>query len=256
MTQRIMKFILALAFLLPISAQAQENKTSSDETQIILTEIIAGDARSDDHKRRDQYRHPFDTLTFFGLEPNLTVVEIWPGGQGSWYRGIIEPLITEGGGTYIPVPYVRNSPKDFLNEEENVPYGEVDMVFVFRAHGFMMYQKPSQGYLNSLFTMLKPGGVLSIVDHAGDEAIAQDPEGDNGYVNESHFRMMAEEAGFIYLADSQVNRNPNDIKDHPEGVWSLPPRLKATTSGTEERQKYLDIGESDRFTLKFYKPEE
>lgn len=130
------------------------------------------------------------------------------------------------------------------------------MVLVFRAHGFIIYEKPAQKYVDALFTMLKPGGIFGIVDHAGDEAIPQDPEGDNGYVNESHVRMMAEEAGFIFLADSQVNRNPNDIKDHPEGVWSLPPSLQGTSAGSEERQRYLDIGESDRFTLKFYKPED
>lgn len=104
--------------------------------------------------------------------------------------------------------------------------------------------------------MLKPGGIFGIVDHAGDEAIAQDPEGDNGYVNESHFRMIAEAAGFIALAECDINKNPEDTKDHPRGVWSLPPSLRGTSAGSEERQRYLDIGESDRFTLKFYKPED
>ncbi|MEE8259050.1 MAG: methyltransferase, partial [Sphingomonadales bacterium] len=161
-----------------------------------------------------------------------------------------------GGGSYIPIPRIRSRGNLFLLAEDNVPYGKADMVLVFRAHGFMIYEKPTQKYIDALFSMLKPGGIFGIVDHAGDEAVPQDPEGDNGYVNESHFRTMAEEAGFIFLADSQINRNPNDTKDHPEGVWSLPPRLKATSAGTKERQRYLDIGESDRFTIKFYKPEE
>jgi predicted methyltransferase len=228
-----------------------EHKTSGFGAREALEQLIAGDHRSEAHKARDQYRHPFETLTFFAIEPGMTVVEIWPGGQGSWYREIIEPFITEGGGIYIPV----TENHDFLMSEEDLPYGGADMVLVFRAHGFMMYDKPAQRYLDALFAMLKPGGILGIVDHAGDEEIRQDPEGDNGYVNESHFKMMAAKAGFILLAGNDINRNPADTKDHPEGVWSLPPTLSRTTPGTPEQQKYLTIGESDRFTLKFYKPE-
>lgn len=248
-------FILGL-FLMPISAQAVEHKTASPETVEKIAALVAADSRSNAHKARDKYRNPLETLTFFGVEPEMTVVEIWPGGQGSWYRTILEPLITEGGGTYIPVLYKRNELDQFLRQEDNVPYGEADMVLVFRAHGFMIYEKPVQNYVDAVYDMLKPGGILAIADHAGDEAIPQDPEGVNGYVNESHFIKMAEKAGFVLLAESDINRNPADTKDHPEGVWSLPPRLKGHTAGSAERQKYLDIGESDRFTLKFYKPEE
>jgi len=245
-------FFVGFMFFNPGNILAVEHKTSSPEAEEALKGYIAAEERSASHKRRDQYRHPFETLTFFGLEADMTLVEIWPGGQGSWYRGIIEPFISDGGGSYIPV--TRNS--DFLMNEENLPYGEVDMVLVFRAHAFIIYEKPPQKYIDALFAMLKPGGILGIVDHAGDEAIPQDPEGDNGYVNESHFLMMAKEAGFIALADTDVNRNAKDTKDHPRGVWSLPPSLRGTSAGSEERQRYLDIGESDRFTIKLYKPEE
>ncbi|MCH7806111.1 MAG: class I SAM-dependent methyltransferase [Proteobacteria bacterium] len=227
------------------------HETSSIGAREALEQLIASDHRSEEHKARDGYRHPYETLTFFGIEPGMTVVEIWPGGQGSWYREIIEPFITAGGGAYIPV----TEDHDFLMSEEGLPYGEADMVLVFRAHGFMISDKPAQRYVDALFAMLKPGGIFGIVDHAGDEAIPQDPEGVNGYVNESHFKILAEAAGFILLADADINRNPADTKDHPRGVWSLPPTLSRTAPGTPEQQKYLEIGESDRFTLKFYKPE-
>jgi predicted methyltransferase len=103
--------------------------------------------------------------------------------------------------------------------------------------------------------MVKPGGVLCIVDHAGDEAVPQDPEGENGYVNESHFFALAKRAGFNIIAASDVNRNPRDTKDHPYGVWSLPPTLRGSLPLTAERKEYQEIGESDRFTHKYYKPE-
>jgi len=255
--QRIFRLVstVILFVAVPLWANGAEHKTSSPETQARLQELIASPARSDEHKARDKFRHPFETLTFMGIEPGMTVVEIWPGGQGSWYRQIIQPLIEEGGGTYIAVDYDRSKLDQFLKQEENVPYGEVDMVLVFRAHGFMIYDKPEGKYYDALFAMLRPGGIFGIVDHAGDEAIPQDPGGDNGYVNESHVRMLAEAAGFKLLAESEINRNPKDTKDHPRGVWSLPPSLSRSEPGTPERQKYLEIGESDRFTLKFYKPE-
>jgi len=255
MNQVIRLFLfLGLIVAAPAGSFGAEHQTASPETRQALQELIASETRSEAHKARDQYRHPLETLTFFGIEPGMTVVEIWPGGQGSWYRQIIEPFITASGGTYIPVEYDRSKLDQFLKQEENVPYGQVDMVLAFRAHGFIMYSKPEANYYQALFAMLKPGGIFGIVDHAGDESIPQDPEGENGYVNESHVIMLAEQAGFVLLAKSDINRNPRDTRDHPRGVWSLPPSLSGTGAGTPERQKYLDIGESDRFTLKFYKP--
>jgi len=234
------------------SAGAVEHRLSSEATQAALKDLIDSDERPAKHKARDKYRRPLQTLTFCGVEPDMTVVEIWPGGQGSWYRRIIRPLVENGGGAYYPV----TSKTPFPEKVDDVPYGKADMVFVFRAHGFMIYDEPAQTHVNAVFDMLRPGGVLCIVDHAGDEAVPQDPEGDNGYVNESHFRMLADRAGFELLATSDHNRNPKDTKDHPRGVWSLPPTLSRTIPGTPARKKFLEIGESDRFTHKYYKPEE
>ncbi len=229
-----------------------EHKTSSDLAQERIRALVESNDRPERQKARDQYRRPLETLTFCGVEPDMTVVEIWPGGQGAWYRRIIEPLVSTDGGAYHPV----SGRSAFPEKVEGVPYGEADMVFVFRAHGFMIYDQPAQTHVNAVYDMLKSDGVLCIVDHAGDENIPQDPEGKNGYVNESHFRMLAEKAGFVFLAASEHNRNPKDTKDHPRGVWSLPPTLSRSVPGTPQRKKYLEIGESDRFSHKYFKPAE
>lgn len=228
---------------------AIQNHTSSTAAQAKLRAIIAGPQRSDAHKARDRYRHPFETLTFFGVEPNLTVVEIWPGGQGGWYREILTPFL-RGRGHYIPL----TGRAAFPDPVKAVPDGGADMVLVFRAHGFMIYDRPAQSYFNAIYRMLKPGGIFGIVDHRGNEAVPQDPKGKNGYVNQSHVLELAAKAGFKLLAESQVNANPKDDKAHPNGVWSLPPTLKGSRWDAAARKKYLAIGESDRFTLKFYKP--
>ncbi len=248
----ILKAILAAVAIsgLGAAATAAEHKVSSPESQAKLSALIASDARPGAQKKRDQYRHPFETLSFCGVEPGMNIVEIWPGGQGAWYRRILEPLVKDGGGSYFPV----DNRSAFPDRIKDLPYGEADMVFVFRAHGFMIYDQPAQTHVDAVYEMLKPGGVLCIVDHAGDEAIAQDPKGENGYVNESHFIMLAGKAGFKILATSDINRNPKDDKNHPRGVWSLPPSLSGSLPLTPQRKAFMDIGESDRFTHKYYKP--
>lgn len=236
---------------LPFASSAAEHSVSSQATQAKLRTLINSDTRPAKHKARDQYRHPLETLTFCGVEPEMNVVEIWPGGQGGWYRRIIEPLMEEGGGKYIPV----TNRSAFPDRVKDFSYGAADMVFVFRAHGFMIYAEPAQDHVNAVFEMLRPGGRLCIVDHAGDGTVPQDPEGDNGYVNESHFRNLADNAGFELIASSDHNRNPKDDKDHPRGVYSLPPTLSGTLPLTKERKVFLEIGESDRFVHKYVKPE-
>ncbi|NOX95765.1 MAG: class I SAM-dependent methyltransferase [Alphaproteobacteria bacterium] len=233
------------------AANAAEHRLSSEGAQEKLQVLIDSDARPAKQKARDQYRRPMETLAFCGIEGGMNVVEIWPGGQGGWYRRIIEPFISDGGGSYVPV----GGRSAFPGDVEAAPDGAADMVLVFRAHGFMIYDEPAQTHVNAVYDMLRPGGVLCIVDHAGDEAVPQDPEGENGYVNESHFKMLAKQAGFELIATSDHNRNPKDTKDHPRGVWSLPPTLSRTLPGTPARKRFLAIGESDRFTHKYLKPE-
>jgi predicted methyltransferase len=188
-------------------------------------------------------------LTFFGVKDTQNVVEIWPGGQGGWYRSILAPYLAENG-TYIPV----RSRSDFPAAIDTVKDNSADRVLVFRAHGFMIYDNPAQEYFNAIFKMLKPGGVLGIVDHRGDESIPQDPKGENGYVNQSHVLMLAKNAGLELIDSAEINANPKDTKDYPSGLYSLPPTLKGSTFNRPLRDKVLAIGESDRMTLKFVKP--
>lgn len=238
--------VLLASFFLSGAVLADRPEAGPD-VQEKLRALIANPDRPERHTARDQYRHPLETLTFMGIDPSETVVEVFPGGQGGWYRRIIQPLIENGGGAYFPVPGRSGWPRA---RAEGVPYGDVDMVYVFRVHGFLIYGAPAEDHLADIYQMLKPGGYLGIVDHAGDEAVEQDPVSQNGYVNESYFRAMAEEAGFELIRTSGVNRNPKDNKDHPRGVYSLPPSLRGPNS-----EAHRAIGESDRFTHLYRKPE-
>jgi predicted methyltransferase len=243
----LLKFSFFLVALTSISTPAFA-ELSEVELESLKT-LIDSDSRSEKTRARNKYRHPFETLKFFDVKSDQTVVEIWPGGQGGWYRSILEPYLAEKG-SYIPVRSKGAFPMPVSEAANN----SADRVLVFRAHGFMIYNKPAQQYFDSIYKMLKPGGIFGIVDHRGDEAIPQDPKGENGYVNQSHVLMLAKNAGFELIDKSEVNANQADTKDYPNGLYSLPPSLKGSTFNSDLREKVLRIGESDRMTLKFVKP--
>jgi predicted methyltransferase len=241
-----------------------------------LDRIIAGSHRSDANRARDQYRHPRETLLFFGLRPTQTVVEILP--IGAWYTEIIAPLV-RGNGRYIaampPVAegnanseYSRKAYLDLLarapghldrvtvvdfdtRKETMVPDGTADMVLTFRNIHNWMRGGQAEAAFRQMYRALKPGGTLGVVEHRGRESVPQDPAARSGYVNQSYAIKLIEGIGFKLVATSEINANPKDTKDYPGGVWTLPPTLAA---GETDRAKYLAIGESDRFTLKFVKP--
>ena len=246
----VFAIVLALCFSLfgPLSF-AQETLLSQ-ANRARLQELIDSPYRSEDARARNQFRNPMPTLDFFDVRPELTVVEIWPGGQCGWYRSILEPYIT-GNGTYIPVREASGFPNPVTDLVAN---NSADRVLVFRAHGFMIYEPPAQDYYHALFAMLKSGGIFGIVDHRGNEAVPQDPTGENGYVNQSHVIMLAENAGFQLLETAEINANPMDNKEHPDGVYSLPPTLRGSLINRRFRAEMVEIGESDRMTLKFVKP--
>jgi len=242
-----------------------------------LATVAAGDHRSAENSARDVYRHPVETLEFFGIEPDMTVVEIWP--SGGWYTEIIAPYLNAEG-TYIAAHWDPDSEMEFVrkgvegfqaklaerpelygNTKMGVlmppeiwsiaPAGSADMVVTFRSiHNWM-----PRGYTEDMFAefykVLKPGGVLGVVEHRGDPAVEQDPKAASGYVNEAYAIALAEAAGFVLEGKSEINANPADTKDYDTGVWTLPPTLRKKD---EDKDKYLAIGESDRFTLKFRKP--
>jgi predicted methyltransferase len=240
-----------------------------------LKEIIAGDHRSAENRARDKYRNPLETLTFFGISPDMTVVEIYPG--SGWYTEILAPYL-KGSGTLYAAEHpgdpsyeaVQRSLEAFDQKMKASPefYGEVkrtkvtkdgdiappnsaDLVVTFRnVHSWMGSGTENETFA-AMYRALKPGGVLGLVQHRGDPNVKQDPKAGSGYVNEDYVIELAKKAGFELVEKSEINANPKDTKDYPKGVWTLPPSLRL---GEEDREKYLAIGESDRMTLKFLKP--
>ena len=245
--------------------------------QAQLQEMLAAPHRTPANVQRDRYRNPVQTLSFFGVRPNHTVVEIWPG--GGWYTEILAPYLKQGGGTYYAVANGQGLAR--MNEwrtakpelygdiktaafpaweaaDVRVPDGSADVVLTFRnVHNFRMgYQRPDrQDYTLEAFRqalrMLKPGGVLGVVDHRLPENADAERERSSGYIKQSTVVRLAQEAGFQLAATSEINANPRDTADWPQGVWTLPPSLRL---GDQDRARYLAIGESDRMTLKFVKP--
>jgi predicted methyltransferase len=252
-------------------------------TDKALDAALAADHRSEANKARDKYRHPKETLAFFGFRSDMTVVEIWPG--GGWYTEILAPALKDKGKLYAaqysvnpPFAYQRQyfgtfmtmlgtdpdsyaavtvTSLDFPDELELAPRGSADLVLTFRnVHNWL-----GEGYgadsarlgFVAVFDALKPGGTLGIVDHRWPDPNNEDPLAANGYVSEERVIRAAEAAGFEFAGRSDVNRNPRDSHNHPQGVWTLPPTLAL---GEQDRDRYLEIGESDRFTLKFVKPVE
>lgn len=214
-----------------------------------LEAAITADSRPAADKARDAYRHPMETLTFWGLQPGMTVVEIEPGRAG-WWRNILEPYAAATGGTYVPV----NRPAEGMG----VADGTADMVVVARALHNWHRAGVVQGNLEAFFKALKPGGVLVIEQHRSAEGVAVDSVAATGYVPESWVIRMAREAGFELDGRSEINANPADTRDHPFGVWSLPPVRRSESGGrtlTAQERAALDaIGESDRMTLRLRKP--
>ncbi|MBX3020116.1 MAG: class I SAM-dependent methyltransferase [Bdellovibrionales bacterium] len=272
-------FVSALVFAAVGCGSAKKAETPAHTPHPLpksISEAVSSEFRSPENKARDVHRHPVETLTFFGLEPQMTVIEVSPG--AGWYTQILLPLLAENG-QYIAaaVPsstgdYMKNlnekqatwlaahpelAPKfkvtDF-NPPEQVdiaPEGTADMVVTFRNVHNWMAKGAEQAAFNSFFKALKPGGILGVTEHRANPKQKTDPKASSGYVREKDVIRMAEKAGFKLVAKSEVNANPKDTKDHPEGVWTLPPSLRLKE---KDRDKYVAIGESDRMTLKFMKP--
>ncbi len=256
---------LSIVALSPIpSASAASDDTG---TQSALAAAIAGPQRSPANRPRDKYRHPMETLTFFGIKPTMTVVEISPG--AGWYTEILAPLLKDHGKLYEAVgggagaktfqDKLKADPADYGQvivttlkppaETDIAPAGSADMVLTFRnVHDWLAHGNP-QDYFKAFYRALKPGGVLGVVDHRADPSQPQDPIAKNGYVRQDYMIQLAQQAGFKLTGASEINANPKDLRDHP--VWYLPPTLRL---GEKDRDKYLAIGESDRMTLKFIKP--
>ena len=241
-----------------------------------LDAAIAGPHRSEENRARDRYRHPRETLEFFGIQPGMTVVELSPG--AGWYSEILAPYLAPEGRLVAGVPAAsgpgaryrqrfvdrtERAPELFANvtlgtlaAPDNIELGapgSADAVLTFRnTHNWAMRQQEGAVY-QAAFRVLKPGGVFGVVQHRARPETDPAETAPSGYVSEAHVIATAEAAGFVLEDRSDINANPNDTTDHPEGVWTLPPILRL---GDQDRERYLAIGESDRMTLRFRKPSE
>lgn len=249
--------------------------TAESLAEASLDSVLAGDWRSDANKARDQYRHPRETLEFFQVRPGQRVIEITPG--AGWYAEVLAPWLAAGG-EYVaaveagaPDSYAARmkatleelfaAHPDQFGEAETVefdgsapvfgPPGSADRVLTFRnVHNWAM-GGTAAGMFKGFFDVLKPGGVLGVVDHRADAGATLDEVKDSGYLPLDYVVKLATDAGFELDAESEINANPNDDHHHAKGVWTLPPTFRL---GDEDREKYLVIGESDRMTLRFIKP--
>lgn len=251
----------------------------------VLAEIIASDARSAPNRARDRHRRPYEALTFWGLRPGLTVVEIDPGAAG-WWTEILAPYAARTGGRYVaawidlgaPDVSDRARASRAALDEDLAPYGEAasaadfgpasglavadgsaDLILVARAFHNWARAGLTERYMAEFFRALKPGGVLAVEQHRALEGLNAAETASTGYVPESYVIRAAQAAGFELDARSELNANPDDDRDHPFGVWTLPPVRQSEGGGraltADERAAFDAIGESDRMTLRFRKPE-
>ena len=287
------KHLLAFLAALALGACSDRNKGADDTASntedlaalddgALLDVVLAGKHRSTEERDRDAFRHPKETLEFFGLKPSMVVVEAWPG--GGWYTQIIAPYLKLGGGKLYAAGFspvganervlksLKTYEKLYINQPDLygdvemtalgdgaiAPPGSVDLVVTFRN----IHNWQDRGSVDEFFTefyrALKPGGVLGIVEHRADGTNLPE-DGSTGYVYTKDVIAMAERAGFEFDSAAEINANPSDTKDHPFGVWTLPPGLRQSEiNGVEDptfdTSKYIAIGESDRMTLKFRKP--
>jgi predicted methyltransferase len=240
-----------------------------------LTAVIASHQRTARFVARDAARHPAEELTFFGIKSDANVVELWPGG-GYWTE-ILAPYLAERGRYTAVLPPTKKGGEDSTTvaqwraliapqaarfgtvhettlgagQFDIAPPGSADLVLTFRnLHNWMEGGYAAEA-LAACYRALKPGGILGVEDHRGRNDQPQDPQAKSGYVREDYAIQLAKQAGFEFVASSEIDANPKDTKDWPSGVWTLPPTL---TLGDKDRAKYVAIGEADNFVLKFRKP--
>jgi len=262
----------------PHEQHAQEGQAAAAQLQAIMA-AVSGNWRSEANRARDEFRHPVQTLTFFGIKPQDTVIEITPG--GGWYSEILAPLLRADGHYIAAVVNPDTLPagggrdyqqraRDNLNtllasapaqydRAQVIAYdpaapvlgapASADLVLTFRnVHNWRMAGQ-AEGMFRAFFAVLKSGGHLGVVEHRAKADVADDDR--SGYVGQAQMIALAEAAGFRLDAASDINANPRDPKDHPNGVWMLPPNNRHDAADAD---KYRNIGESDRMTLRFVKP--
>jgi predicted methyltransferase len=265
---------MALTAAPSLASSASVTETSGADLAK-LKAVVNGDQRSAANKARDKYRHPVETLAFFGIRPNMTVVELWP--FGGWYTEIIAPYVKDKGTYYAaamdPTSTDREATeyngelKKLLEAHPDLygkvkwsvlakgkynlaPDGSADLVVTFRNIHNWVWSGDEKEVFAAAFRALKPGGVLGVEEHRANDPKAKPGRG-QAYVGEDYAISLIESVGFKLAGRSNINNNPKDTKDYPKGVWTLPPSF---AMGDTDHAKYAAIGESDRFTLRFVKP--
>ena len=268
---KLLKTILAMLALFILSTTVMAGDISTE-----LDSVLQGQQRNAANVARDIYRHPKETLKFFDLQTDMKVLEILPG--RGWYTEVLAPLLKESGeltvasyGDTHPTKYLRNIHINFIKmmDAEADTYGKVkravfnkdgylssipdnsmDMVVTFRnTHNWIRFGG-AEDIFAAFYRVLKPGGTLGVVQHRANAGSDGKASAEKGYVPEKYLIKLAEDVGFELIKKSDLNANPKDSKDYPEGVWSLPPTYREKDNN---RDKYTAIGESDRMTMKFIK---
>jgi predicted methyltransferase len=284
MSKKITRKTMLYSFALFCAISGFSPAAQNTDYTAQLTKLADAPQRSQGHKQRNQYRNPAETLQFFGLTPNMSVLEIWPG--HGWYTEILAPFVKEQGKLTLAqfrhndgslkdersIFWARVSQKLAERIAEQADYfGDVamieldppllsplqdeqfDMVLTFRNAHIWNEDGNLFGTLQSIFQALKPGGILGMVEHRAARLSDISSSAVDGYLDESYIIQAAQLAGFELVASSEINANPADMKNYPKGVYALPPTL---AMGQYNKAEYLAIGESDRMTLKFVKPKE
>jgi predicted methyltransferase len=251
------------------------NTAANAQDVLSLEQAVKGKERSARNMARDKFRHPLEVLSFMGVKPVSRVVEILPG-SGAYYMEILAPFLKAKGKFYAanrdseaPLRYLKDHQRMLAKLKANpqmfgkvvvtkfnpgkhaiAPAGSADFVLTFRNLHNWLDRNQIDAALKDFHRALKPGGVLGVVDHRGRSDTPQEKQAKTGYVRQDYAIKLIEKAGFKFAGSSEANANPKDTKDHPEGVWTLPPSLRLKE---KDRARYVAIGESDRFTLKFVK---
>lgn len=256
-----------------VAVAAMGYASSAAAADAALKAAVASPARPAAAVARDKSRHPVEELTFFGINPKMNVVELWPG--GGYWTDILGPYLAPSGHYTVALPPSGGeegssadrfkkriaAEKDRLGTVHETtlgeghfdvaPPGSADMILTFRNLHNWMGDGYAEQALEGCFKALKPGGIFGIEEHRGRNDKPQDPKAENGYVRQDYAIALAKKAGFVLVASSEIDANPRDTKDWPKGVWTLPPTL---AMGEKDRDKYIAIGEGDNFVLKFQKP--
>ncbi|HEX8540803.1 MAG TPA: methyltransferase domain-containing protein [Pseudomonas sp.] len=274
-----MKFALIACSLLGVLAaplaMAMAAAPVSTVTDAQFAEVLKGEWRAPQNSARDVYRHPQQTLQFFGLRPEQTLIEITPG--NGWYSELLAPLLKDRGQYIAAVvnpaasDYARKA-ADSLKQKfaaDPVHYGKArvieydpqtpafgkpasaDTVLTFRNVHNWVLADDAPAMFKAFYTVLKPGGTLGVVDHRAKDGASVEAIKQSGYLPTDYIVKLAKDAGFELAGQSEINANPKDTKDYAQGVWTLPPTFRL---GDQDRAKYAAIGESDRLTLRFIKP--